>query len=379
MTRRLTWAQVSARRLRRQGLTVPMADAAGVVRAMCGAHAQVLSAAELSIGLRLDGADRDDVQRALWQHRTLVKTRGPRGTVHLLPTEDLPMWTGALAAVPGPAYAQAHAGHITPAQVDAVVAAIREALEDAELTGEELTGEVVKRAGPWAGDRVMEAFQDRWPRWMIAMDVAVRRGAMCFGPNRGRKVTYTSPARWVPGFAPADPATAVPELTRHYLAAYGPATPQHYAKWLNAPVGWTAEVFAGLDLEQVDLEGKTAWQLPGEEPAGDVADGVRLLPYFDAYAVAGQPRELLFPGRAWERALAGGQAGNFPVLLVDGVVGGVWHLKRSGRRCAVTVEPLGRLNAARRRAVEAEAERIGAFFGGTATVAFDTVAVGAHA
>ena len=81
-----------------------MVDAAGVVRAMCGAHAQVLSAAELSIGLRLDGADRDDVQRALWQHRTLVKTRGPRGTVHLLPTDDLPMWTGALAAVPGPAY-----------------------------------------------------------------------------------------------------------------------------------------------------------------------------------------------------------------------------------------------------------------------------------
>ena len=61
-------------------------------------HAQVLSAAELSIGMRLAKADRADVQDALWGERSLVKTFGPRGTVHLLPTRDLPMWTGALAA-----------------------------------------------------------------------------------------------------------------------------------------------------------------------------------------------------------------------------------------------------------------------------------------
>ena len=72
------------------------------------------------------------------------------------------------------------------------------------------------------------------------------------------------------------------------------------------------------------------WQLAGE-PATAAASGVRLLPYFDAYVVAGQPRALLFPGRAAERALAGGQAGNFPVLLVDGMVAGVWHAKRAGR------------------------------------------------
>ena len=69
--------------------------------------------------------------------------------------------------------------------------------------------------------------------------------------------------------------------------------------------------------------------LPGGTPR---ADSLRprnviseVLPYFDAFAVGGFPRELLFPGRAWERALAGGQAGNFPVLLVDGVVTGVFQ------------------------------------------------------
>jgi hypothetical protein len=46
---RLTWAEVSARRLSRSGLAGPARDAgpADVVAAMCGAHAQVLAAAEL--------------------------------------------------------------------------------------------------------------------------------------------------------------------------------------------------------------------------------------------------------------------------------------------------------------------------------------------
>ena len=64
---------------------------------MCGAHAQVMSAAELSIGIRMADATRSDIRRSLWVERELVKTFGPRGTVHLLPARDLPMWTGALS------------------------------------------------------------------------------------------------------------------------------------------------------------------------------------------------------------------------------------------------------------------------------------------
>jgi hypothetical protein len=45
--------------------------------------------------------------------------------------------------------------------------------------------------------------------------------------------------------------------------------------------------------------------------------------YFDTFVVGGQPRERLYPGPAATRALTpAGQAGNYPVLLVDGVVGG---------------------------------------------------------
>jgi hypothetical protein len=98
----LTWSGVTARRMARHKLTEPASDLgpAGIAGVLCGAHAQVSSAAELSIGRRIAGATRADVQHALWEDRTLVKTFGPRGTVHLLPAADLPMWTGALSALP---------------------------------------------------------------------------------------------------------------------------------------------------------------------------------------------------------------------------------------------------------------------------------------
>src|SRR5260370_8086036 len=89
---RLSWAQVCARRLDRHALSSPSQDArpADIVGVMCGAHAQVLSAAELSIGLRIAGVTRTDVQEPLWTERRLVKTSGPPCPTHLLSPHNLP-------------------------------------------------------------------------------------------------------------------------------------------------------------------------------------------------------------------------------------------------------------------------------------------------
>jgi hypothetical protein len=196
---RLTWEQVSARRLERSGLSRPFQDAnpADVAGALCGAHAQIITAAEWSIGMRLIGAVRSDVQSALWEERSLVKTLGPRGTVHLLPARDLSMWTGALSAIPFAPNSFREDVRLTPGQTDEVVAAIAGALQGAELTIDELGDAVVARTDSWAGDLVMPAFGGMWPRWRQAIGTAANRGALCFGHNRGRKVTYTSPGTWV--------------------------------------------------------------------------------------------------------------------------------------------------------------------------------------
>jgi hypothetical protein len=271
---------------------------------------------------------------------------------------------------------------LTPEQTNAIVAAMAPALEEAELTADELEEAIVAGAGAWAGERSMAAFQGMWPRWRLAVYAAANRGVLCFGPSRGRNVTYTSPRRWLPGFRPADGPAALAVLVRRYLHAYGPATPPQFAQWLGAPRRWATELFDSLagELQPVDLDGTLAWVPAGDTvPPATAPQGVRLLPYFDAYTVGCHPRARVFPGRAAARALAGSQAGNFPVLLVDGTVAGVWHQRRSGRRIEITVEPLEELTAARRRDLDDQAKRIGEFLEGAPQLTIGTVTVGAHA
>jgi hypothetical protein len=108
--------------------------------------------------------------------------------------------------------------------------------------------------------------------------LAGHRGVLCFDRSRrGRKVAYTHPRRLFPGFRPVESvAHALAELVRSYLHAYGPATPEHFAKWLVAPKRWAAELFSSVSergvIDEVAVEwGGTAWQVAGEEPSGTEA------------------------------------------------------------------------------------------------------------
>jgi hypothetical protein len=347
---------------------------------MCGAHAQVLAAAETSVALRMEKATRADVQRALWDDRTLVKTFGPRGTVHLLPSDELPLWTSALSALPRSGGQHAPEVRMTADQTAEVIEALGGALSADDLTIDELSEQVVARTGSWAGDLVMPAFQEFWPRWRQAIPAAGRAGVLCYGPNRGRKTTYSNPQRFAP-FEPGNGEEALSELLRRFLHSYGPATPQQFAKWLSTSPEFVAKVFAATPgLERVEVNGAPAWLVAGDtELPTDPVRGVRLLPYFDAYGVGSHPRELLFPGEAYTRALAGGQAGNYPVLLVDGIVAGVWHQRRSGRRLQVTVEPLRQLKAAQLRSLDDQVARLGEIVDATPTLTLGKITVGAHA
>ena len=383
----VSWPVANARRLQRHALLPPApsgTDPAQIAAVICGAHAQVLSAAELSIALRIQGATRATVRRALWDEHKLIKTYGPRGTVHLLAADDLPSWTAALSAIP------AHSPfpdevRPTPEQAEELVAAIGDALHAAELTIDELDRAVVQRVGPWAGERVMPAFQELWPRWRQVVGMAGHRGVLCFGPNRGRRVTYTNPRRWLPHFKPAPEDEAIAKLIMAYLYAYGPATPQQFAQWIGAPPAWGMEQFERRkgQLTEVILDGASTWVVEADTdmPAPEqVAGSVLLLPYFDAYVVGSHPRDPLFPGKATQRARApSGQAGNYPVLIIDGVVAGVWHQRRSGKWIEVTVEPLTSLTERHRGALEAQVLRIGKILEGASRLTIGMVNAGQHA
>ena len=362
--------------MQRQGLTGGLPGIVAAVSAMGGAHAQVMSAAELSIGVRVLDATPADIRAALRPGAPLVKTYGPRGTVHLLPRGELPLWCAALGAVPANS-SLPEGVRLNAAQTAQILEAIAASLASSPLDGDELGAAVVARVGAWAAEPVVPAFGGWWPRWRQAISLAAYRGILAFGDNRGSRVTYIIPGVDVE----PDSDHALGWLLRRYLTTYGPATPEHFGRWLGARKTWAAEQFARhlAELEAVTVEGEQAYVVAGDTatPAEPI-HGTTLLPHFDPYVIGSFPRKLLFPGAVATRALGRGQAGVRPVLLVDGVVAGVWSSTRSGSRLTVTVEPAIPVSRSRRLEIVSAARRIGDFFDRETALEIGVVTTGAH-
>ena len=129
-----------ARRLARQHLArrAPAVGALDVVSDIAGLHAQLMPSAELTLWARVDGLARDAVATALWQDRTLVKTWAMRGTLHLLPADELPLYVAAQQRLKPRHHGGAWLRHfgLTRAKADALVAAIPQALDGEPLTRE---------------------------------------------------------------------------------------------------------------------------------------------------------------------------------------------------------------------------------------------------
>src|SRR5438309_8094626 len=85
--------QIRILRLRSQKLAPQQPGAstsvAHVVKEVCGIQAQDANAAALAVRIRSTGLVASDVEHARVQERTIIRTWGMRGTLHLLATEDI--------------------------------------------------------------------------------------------------------------------------------------------------------------------------------------------------------------------------------------------------------------------------------------------------
>jgi hypothetical protein len=363
---KLTWSKVAAWRAHRHHLDrrAPAGDMLAVAGRLCGLHAQVMSAAELAVWARVDVLQRGAVPRAVWEERTLIKTWAMRGTLHLLPAADLPLWRGALAT--SRRY-RSELGWkrwlgITLRELDELTEAIGKALDNRILTREEL----LREADRLSGSKTKLALNG----WGTVLKPAAFAGHLCFAPNAGTRVRFTRPDTWLKQPVRAlDPATATAELTRRFLRAYAPATVHDFARWwggasMKTVRGW----LSGLNEEvaTVDLEGEQAWMLADDvREIRDLspARSVRLLPAFDPYVVGASRHALhLLPGEFRSRIYRP-QGWLSPVLLVNGRMSGTWTHKIDGSRLRVTIELLATQPSWVRRAASEEAGRLAEFFG----------------
>jgi hypothetical protein len=122
------------------------------------------------------------------------------------------------------------------------------------------------------------------------------------------------------------------------------------------------------------VEGRTAWALAGDVKAMAAAKpigSIRLLPAFDPYVIgSSRHTESLMPGPFRPRVFRP-QGWLTPVVTVDGRIEGVWTWERKGSKLTVAVEPFETFPVAVRKGIEAEAERLAGFLGGTLELSVD--------
>ena len=363
---RLTWPQAIGWRLARHHLPSgsslgrSVATLVSVASDICGAHAQVGASAELMLGLRVPGITRRDVRVAAWETRTLVKTVGLRGTLHLLPAGEVPLWMAAnRLRFPAEERRLAGAG-IDLDELQGVVRAIGDILGPEPIGRPELEHELEERVGGWA-IATNQGFVGTYRNWPMALGWAAALGLVCYGPGEGGRSTFVRLADWS-GWREEDPVAAGAFALRRFLHAYGPSTQAEFSRWFALAPALTRQLFdaVGQDLAEVEVEGSRRLMLASDldGPFEAAPDAVHLLPHYDVFVVGSHPRSELIPADSPIVPVSPGTAAPLAVLLVGGKVAGVWERRPKGKRLLIRVDAYVKLTRKQRSAVEEQAERV---------------------
>lgn len=368
MTTPLTDAAIRRQRRHAQRLGGD-GDVVPTVEAVCGLQAQDRTAALLGVRARCAGATAVDVERALYEDRSLVRTWAMRGTLHLLSVDDYP-WLRSLL---GPHFATRGS---EPARL------VEMGLDpDAVERAVETLGDVVESSGPLTLAELTDRLADRGvdlsgqgPFFLVRR--AALRGVVCEVEPIGGKNAYDRVDAWLPSVAPAsaerlDAAAreaAVTRLARRYLDAHGPATLEDFVAWsgltkTDSRPAWDALAVAD-DVVELAVDGTTMLGFEAARDAvaeaGDEPVGVTLLPAYDHYLLGYTPENRPIPEPHRAQVWPGGGVIR-PTVVVDGTVVGTWRLDRTRATPVVAVTPFESLDEDTRAGVEAEAADVGRF------------------
>ncbi len=343
-------------------------------RAMTVLHSTEPATVYLSCWARVGSLEVADVDRALYDDRSLVKQLAMRRTLFVFPRDLLPaVWPSASARVAGIERARMSKDAVKAGLADdgddwldrarAEVLAVLADAPDGRSAFE------VRQAVPMIDVKVAVSAGSAWSASRVLTHLGatadVVRGANT-GHWRTSRPRWTLMRHWLGDVPLPLPASdGYREVVRRWLHTFGPGTEDDLAWWLGATKTVVRAALAELDAVAVSLEAKlggTGWLLPDDlDKVPDPGSWVALLPVLDPTVMGWKGRDFyLGPAKLRDQLFdRSGNAGT--TAWVDGRVVGCWVQDDAG---VVLVRLLERVSARARRALDAEASRLTTWLGG---------------
>jgi hypothetical protein len=327
--------------LARQGLLERFPpDLPAALRRNGGIQAQYAPAMYIGLWSRVADLERDAVTRAL-EDRIAIQATLLRSTIHLVARDDFWPWTIAVRRARRESFLRGRPDAPPAPAMARAARTLRRRLADGPLVSRDIEALLGKEAARGVGlwlDLVRVPPLGTW--------------------ERRRADLYGLAEDWLPPVE-VSKADAVAHVARSYLSGFGPAPPGDIASWAGLKITEVKRALARMDLRRLrGPDGEELLDLSDAPlPDPDTPAPPRFLPVWDATLLVHARRTQILPEELRPRVFSIRLPHGVSTFLVDGAVAGAWRFE-GGR---VVLEPFVRLDAADRRAVDEEAERLASF------------------
>ena len=171
--------------------------------------------------------------------------------------------------------------------------------------------------------------------------------------ERRRADLYAAAEDWVGPQPEEDDAAG--HLVRRYLSGFGPASEKDVVGFTGLPLTEVRATLGRLELRRFDGGLVDLPRAPLPDP--ETPAPPRFLPTWDATLLVHARRTGVLPEEHRPKIFGIKTPHSFPTFLVDGQVAGTWRHEKG----KIELKPFGRLDAADRRALDEEADRLAEF------------------
>lgn len=341
-------------------------DLLKVVHDICGLNAQGALTVNLSLWNRIESFDRRSLEDALYESRTLVKTWCMRGTVHIIPSIDLPIYIQALREnlmIHWQRFLRRKQKTLSKIERSKIKDRILKLLSEQTLTRRE----------------ICEFLDMKSSEGKILVSRLLRElsyeGMVCHAKPIGpwyhfREYRFARIDYWLPDLCleSISPEEAKRKLLTWYLSSYGPASIQDFAYWTGFTVKEAKHILDSLEdgIVQVRINGLKGefWLFERDfkllEEKFSSYFSIHLLPPFDPL-IMGYKDKTRILNPIYKRMVLLPLGDIAATILMNGRVIGTWKYRKGKKTPKFEVKLFKKLDNDEVELIKSEIDRMSRF------------------